>query len=149
MVGETDNLKIIIRDAGKEDAQAIANLLGDLGYPATSEFALSKIRAMAQRKHDRILVAEKKGAIAGVLSLHIMPLLHHKDNVCRISALVVAPDHRRQYIGQRLVEMAEAYARANQCFRVEITSNEKRADAHAFYASCGYTERPTRFCKDL
>lgn len=142
-------LKIVIRDADAKDAQAVAALLGVLGYPATCDFAREKIRTLGQRKHDRILVAEKAGTVAGVLSLHIMPLLHHKKYLCRISALVVAPDYRRQYIGQRLLEMAEVYAQANNCFRVEITSNEKRANAHAFYASCGYEEKSKRFCKDL
>jgi N-acetylglutamate synthase-like GNAT family acetyltransferase len=142
-------LKIIIRDAEKGDAQAVAALLGDLGYPATSEFVLAKIRMLGQRARDRILIAEKDGQVAGVLSLHVMPLFHHKDNLCRITALVVSLDHRREYIGQRLMEMAEAYAKAHKCFRIEITSNEKRADAHAFYVSCGYQEQSKRFCKDL
>lgn len=142
-------IKIIIRDAESDDAQAIAGLLGDLGYPATSEFVLAKVRTLGQRAYDRILVAEKNGKVVGVLSLHIMLLLHHKDNLCRISALVVSLDYRRQYIGRRLMEMAEAYAKAHKCFRIEITSNEKRADAHAFYVSCGYAEQAKRFCKDI
>ncbi|MBN2619723.1 GNAT family N-acetyltransferase [candidate division WOR-3 bacterium] len=149
MTDKMKELKIIVRDAEKNDAPAIGALLGDLGYPAMSEFVLEKIRKLGQRTYDRILVAEKNGQVAGVLSLHIMPLLHHRDNLCRISALVVAPDHRREYIGQRLMEMAEAYAKARKCFRIEVTSNEKRADAHVFYASCGYQERSKRFCKDI
>ena len=142
-------ITIIVRDAKKEDAQSIAALLDELGYPATCEFALGKIKRLGQRKHDRILVAEKSGQVAGVVSLHIMPLLHRRYNLCRVTAMVVRSDHRRQYIGQRLMEMAEAYARANGCSRIEITSSEKRIDAHTFYGSCGYAERSKRFCKDI
>jgi N-acetylglutamate synthase-like GNAT family acetyltransferase len=148
-MSDTGELKIVIRDADKGDAQAIVTLLDELGYPATNEFALEKIKQLGRRKHDRILVAEKEGQIAGVLSLHIMPLLHRRFNLCRVTAMVIGLDYRRQYIGQRLMEMAEAYARANKCFRIEITSGEKRIDAHAFYQACGYTERSRRFCKEI
>jgi N-acetylglutamate synthase-like GNAT family acetyltransferase len=148
-MNQNQDIKIVIRDADKKDAAAIAKLLEELGYPSTTEFAREKIRKLGQRKHDRILVAEKDGQVAGVLSLHIMSLLHQKFNMCRVSALVVRSDHRRQYVGQRLMEMAEAYARANSCSRMEITSSEKRVDAHTFYRICGYTERSKRFCKDI
>jgi len=149
MTDDKKEYTIIIRDAAVEDAPSVAELLGDLGYPATIELVQEKIRKLGQRKHDRILVAEKSGIVVGVLSLHIMPLLHHKGNLCRISAFIVSSEYRRQYIGQRLLEMAEVYAKANKCFRIEITSNEKRIDAHTFYTACGYAERSKRFCKDI
>lgn len=148
-MSETGDIKIIIRDAQQEDAKAIARLLGELGYPNTSEFVTTKIQQLSGRRRDRILVAEKEGGVVGVLSLHILPLLHKAADLCRVSALVVDQGYRRQYIGRRLMEMAEAYAQAQRCLRIEITSNEKRADAHAFYESCGYVESSKRFCKDL
>lgn len=148
-VADHNDIKIIIRDARKEDAKEIATLLGELQYPATIEFAVTKIRQLSGRRRDRILIAEKESRIVGVLSLHIMPLLHKQGDLCRVSALIVAEGYRRQYIGRRLMEMAEAYAKANDCFRIEVTSGDHRNDAHQFYDHLGYREVSRRFVKDI
>jgi ribosomal protein S18 acetylase RimI-like enzyme len=62
---------------------------------------------------------------------------------------VVAKDFRNKYIGRRLMDMAEVYARASDCVQVEVTSNARRADAHLFYDRLGYTEESRIFKKDL
>ena len=146
--GEND-MKIVVRDARQGDAEAIAQLLGELGYPNNPEFALTKIKKMSGRRRDRILVAEKKSVVVGVLSLHIMPLLHKKGDLCRVSALVITQEKRGQYIGCRLMEMAETYARANNCIIMEVTSGDQRLDAHSFYNKIGYSRSSQRFIKSL
>jgi N-acetylglutamate synthase-like GNAT family acetyltransferase len=72
----TDEHTIIIRDAEPDDCQAIAVLLGELGYPQNSSYTLKKIRGLSKRVRDRILVAQEQDTAVGCLSLHIMPLLH-------------------------------------------------------------------------
>lgn len=136
-----------MRDAEDGDCEAIANLLAALGYPQTPDFAATKIRRLGKRLHDRILVALHGSEIVGLLSLHIMPLLHLSGNLCRVTALVVSEEHRRKCIGQRLLDVAEAYAKTNDCVEVEITSGDQRCDAHTFYQQVGYQEVSRRFTK--
>jgi len=40
---DNKNIEIVIRDAEKDDCEAIAYLLAELGYPNTSQFAAKKI----------------------------------------------------------------------------------------------------------
>ena len=78
----------------------------------------------------------------------IVPLLHVSGGLGRISALVVGPQFAGRGIGTRLVAEAEEFAWENGCARIEITSGEHRADAHAFYEAIGYRQDSRRFVKD-
>ena len=51
----------------------------------------------------------------------------------------VHPDRRAQGIGTMLMEAAIGRARAVGCYRVQLTSNEVRHDAHRFYERLGFT----------
>jgi hypothetical protein len=55
---------IQVRDAVPEDASAIADLLGELGYPASAPEIPARLGAVAQVP-GRVLVAEDAGAVMG------------------------------------------------------------------------------------
>jgi ribosomal protein S18 acetylase RimI-like enzyme len=141
--------KIIVRDAQPKDSIQVKVLLEQLGYPQSIKSIEGKINRLTGRKRDRILVAIKDKKIIGLLSLHIMPLLHRKDDICRITAVVVTEEHRRHYVGQRLMEMAEVYAQAHGCCRIEVTSGKHRLGAHEFYKKVGYKIISERFIKEI
>jgi len=46
------------------------------------------------------------------------------------------------------LKAAEDYFQQSGCTMLEVTSNERRADAHAFYAARGYREKRVRFVKN-
>ena len=48
-----------------------------------------------------------------------------------------------------LVEAAEAQLKKAGCQIVEVTSNDRRAAAHAFYRHMGYERTSMRFMKKL
>ena len=73
--------------------------------------------------------------------------LHVSGGLGRISALVVGSQFKGHGIGKSLVAEAEEFAWENGCARIEITSGERRADAHAFYEAVGYTQDSRRFIK--
>jgi GNAT superfamily N-acetyltransferase len=52
----------------------------------------------------------------------------------------VHPDHRARGIGAVLLAAAVERARAAGCFRVQLTSNKARVDAHRFYLRHGFEE---------
>jgi GNAT superfamily N-acetyltransferase len=52
-------------------------------------------------------------------------------------------------VGRQLVEAAEDWCRKKGCKLVEVTSNDRRAEAHAFYRHMGYERSSIRFFKKL
>jgi GNAT superfamily N-acetyltransferase len=138
----------LIRDAEPRDAEAVARLLDELGYPAgagTVETRLERLAIVG----DRVLVAEVEGEVVGLAHLQVMPTIEHDRPAAKIGALVVEKSRRRGGIGRALVEAAEAEARARNCGVLFLTTAERRDDAHAFYESLGLEQTGRRYSRTL
>jgi ribosomal protein S18 acetylase RimI-like enzyme len=140
--------RVVIRSARREDAAALSSLITQLGYPAPADVVAARIVAL-EAAHELVLVAELDGDVVGVLTVHVMPVLHRPTPVGRLSMLVVAESVRGRGIGRALVAAAERDLAARGCALVEVTSNQKRKDAHAFYERLGYEVTSLRFKRDL
>ena len=136
-----------MRAALADDSPQLVALMGELGYPTTREFIQEKLAQLLSTPGTKIFVADYDGKVIGLLSFSILPLLHVDGGLGRITALVVASQFKGRGIGKRLVAEAEAFAWNNRCARIEITSGEHRADAHAFYEAIGYKQDSRRFVK--
>ena len=139
--------KLILREAKPKDAEAIAALIGALGYEASASDVRRRLAALAKAGQQAI-VAEK-GEVVGVLTTSMMTVLHRPKPVGRISMLVVAEAARGAGIGAALVAEAEKRLAAKGCGLVEVTSNIKRLRAHGFYEKLGYDRTSYRFAKAL
>jgi ribosomal protein S18 acetylase RimI-like enzyme len=137
-----------VREARAEDAAAIADLVATLGFPASADDVMQRLDAL-KRAGELVLVAERDGAVAGLATVHIMPVLHRPTCVGRLTALVVSELLRGQGIGRALVEAAEGIVEDRGCALIEVTSNRRLADAHAFYERLGYEVTSLRFKKSL
>lgn len=137
-----------VRDARLDDAPALAGLLAELGFPAPADVIASRLSEMI-RADKIVLVAARGEDVLGVLTVHVTPVLHRPTPVGRLTALVVTERARGQGVGRSLVEAAERLLAARGCGLVEVTSNRKRPDAHAFYERLGYEATSVRFKKDL
>lgn len=136
-----------IRRAQRDDALAVAELMTALGYPALAAQVEGRIAVCKNSTDTAILVAECEGRVVGVLSFHCIPLFHSDGFLGRITSLIVAPEHRKMGLGRLLISAAEEFARAHGCNRIEVTSGDHRADAHAFYEHLGYRTDCRRFIK--
>jgi GNAT superfamily N-acetyltransferase len=87
--------------------------------------------------------------VVGLIGRHLMVTVHRPAPVGRIPVLVVAEDARGQNIGRMLVEAVEQWCRDEGCQLIEVTSNDRRAAAHAFYRHMGYERSSIRFFKKL
>lgn len=144
------SIPISIRAAGRDDAADLARLLDTLGYPVSPEEAVRRLGRLEDTGLDQVLVAEGPDGLVGLLALHITPvLLHEPGPTGRITALVVDPQQQRDGIGTRLLNAAELLLRRAGCTLVEVSSNNRRADAHAFYQDRGYQGSHGLFRKDL
>ena len=138
----------MIRAAEPSDSEALARLIGQLGYDASAGEVAERLAAM-QAEGRAVLVAEHAGAVIGCLSTSVMRVLHRPAPVGRISMMVVDAAHRSRGVGAELVRAAEAALAAQGCYMVEVTSHVRRADAHRFYERLGYEKTSVRLARML
>lgn len=138
-----------IRPAQIGDASDVAVLLEELGYPCTREDAVERISRVLHDPRLCLVVAEVDGVTCGLMSLTLHYSVARGADLARITALVVSANCSRRGIGRQLLREAEAIARLAQVARIEVTSNQRRETAHAFYLGCGYSEGSRHFIKLL
>ncbi len=127
-----------IRLAGLHDAPRIAELCGQLGYPATPEQVVQRLRRLEGDNEHAIYVAETPEAgVVGWLHVCVCRTLE-VDAQAEVSGLVVNEHYRGCGIGRLLMQRAEQWAREKGCWAVRLRSNVIRAGAHAFYEKLGY-----------
>ena len=76
-------------------------------------------------------------------------MLHRSGPVGRLTALVVDERARGRGVGRALIDAAEGILIERGCVLIEVTSNKRRTDAHAFYERLGYTATSFRFAKPI
>ena len=87
-----------------------------------------------------VLVAERGGDVIGVCQLIVFRHLQATGGRCaEIESVHVHPDHRGNGVGTALLRAAVEQARALGCYRVQLTSNVQREDAHRFYERLGFS----------
>lgn len=141
-------MDLTIRDAQAADAEQIAALLAQLGYPTQAsavESRLERLRVVG----DRVVVAELDGGVVGLAHLQVAPAIERDRPAGKIGALVVDEARRGRGIGRALVEELEAEARARGCELLFLTTSERRADAHAFYERVGLEQTGRRYARTL
>jgi aminoglycoside 6'-N-acetyltransferase I len=139
---------LTIREAKSADAGAIADLLTELGYPASAPEIPSRLDVVTSAP-GRVFVAERSGRVVGVGSVTRMTLLHRAEPVALLSALVVRPEHRGQGVGRALVQASARQAASWGCTTLELTSRDERAGAHRFYAGLGFESRSRKFVRPV
>ena len=138
-----------LRNAVIADADDVARLLADLGYPCDTREAAERISAILVNDRQALVLARAQGAVCGLVALDFMYYLPLGTSTCRVTALVVTPDAQRHGIGRQLLRDAERRARTGGAARIELSSGSQRTDAHAFYRACGYSDGTVRFIKQL
>jgi ribosomal protein S18 acetylase RimI-like enzyme len=142
-------MEFVIRDAIAPDAEEVAALLDDLGYPATAESAAGHIERFAGMPGSRLQVAVSAGMLLGLVATHVVPRMDDDRISCCITDLVVRRSTRRSGVGSALLAAAEAEARRAGAPRIDLSSREWRDDAHAFYVATGFETRSRSFTKRL
>ena len=138
-----------IREAKATDADAIAELLGVLGYPATSAEVRKRLTRLKKLDSAVILVADLEGRAVGVVTGHVMAAIHSTPIVAWLTVLSVSDRHQQMGIGAKLTGAVEDWARKQGAIRVSLTSGLQRAGAHAFYERLGYERTGLRLTKAL
>ena len=138
-----------LRNAMLADADDVARLLTEMGYPCEIDDAIERIHAILANERQALVLARREGAVCGLVALDFMYYLPLGTTTCRVTALVVTPTAQGLGIGRQLLKEAERRARMGNAARIELTSGSQRTEAHAFYRACGYSDGTVRFVKPL
>jgi len=139
---------VMIRQATEEDIPRILELYRELAI-TTSEVELSwspspddyrrVLAEICAAPGHELLVAEDQGHVIGTMVLLIVPDLSH--GACPwalVENLVIGHEQRRRGLGRLLMDYAMARARDAGCYRIVLSSDKRRHEAHRFYRSLGF-----------
>ena len=133
----TDPQPVTLRPATAADAERIASLFTDEGYPAGPSDIVDRLGRF-DSEHSRVIVADHGGEVLGFVAVHALPRFEHSDRIVRIMALVVDPGVRERGIGRLLIAEAERIGQEVGAAFAEITAGHHRAEARRLYEELGY-----------
>lgn len=137
-----------IREAKAADARRLVELIRFLGHEIDEKTLRKNLKAL-KKSGETPLVATLDKVVVGMCGISQRVVVHRPAPLGRITALVVAEEAQGHGIGRMLVEEGERLLRKAGCQIVEVTSNDRRAAAHAFYRHLGYERTSMRFVKKL
>jgi GNAT superfamily N-acetyltransferase len=146
---------LAVRPATEADLERMVELLahGSLVEGKEDATDLGPYRAAwgeIARGPGDLLVAELAGQVVGVCQLIVFRHFQDHGGLCgQIESVHVHPDRRGSGIGRVLMAAAIERAAALGCYRVQLTSNVTRLDAHRFYESLGFAASHVGFKRTL
>ena len=142
--------QILIREMRRQDASAVAELSGELGYSAMTGEMGKRFEHLAGSPEHAVFVACSDDAVVGWIDVAIV---HHlaSEPFGEIGGLVVSDAHRGQGTGHLLVKHAEKWIAGCGVRKVVVRSRTTRERAHRFYLKNDYLEwkRQVVFSKEI
>jgi GNAT superfamily N-acetyltransferase len=145
---------IPIREATGEDIPSILGLYSEAGINDENHFTVAEASAhlalLKQYRSFRIFVACLDQSVVGTYELLIM------DNMAKrgrrsgiVEDVAVHPQYQGRGIGRAMMQHALEQCRRAECYKLILSSNLKREDAHRFYDSLGFKRHGYSFQVDL
>jgi GNAT superfamily N-acetyltransferase len=142
----TDQATLLLRPAEASDAEGIAAMFTDEGYPAGPSDIVTRLERFATPE-ARVVVAEHDGALLGFIAVHALPRFEHDDWIVRILALVVDAGARERGVGRALMAEAERIGRELGAAFIELTAGHHRPEARQLYETLGYDSSVTAYLR--
>ena len=149
-----------IRNAGEADLPRVVRLIYDGTAPGVvpdedpgpplPDGYLEAFRDIAASTDGDLYVAELDGEVVGCFQFFAIPHLANRGRRrAQVESVHVAPEMRSRGIGEAMMRFAIDEARRRGCFRLQLTSNKTRTDAHRFYRRLGFGQSHEGFKLDL
>ena len=143
-------MTIDMRQALPADIPAVLALYAqpslDDGKVLNVDVAQQVFAQFARYPNYRLFVAIEDGTVVGSYALLIMHNLAHCGTPSAIAEdVVVASASQGQGIGRQMMAHALSEARLAGCYKLALSSNRKRTQAHAFYESLGFVQHGLSF----
>jgi GNAT superfamily N-acetyltransferase len=132
---------IRIRLAHVSDANALAVLSAQLGYPADEDVMRARLACVRGERIGEVFVAvDSQDHVLGWT--HVVSRVQLEEApFAELAGLVVDESARSNGVGRALLEAAEGWAREQGIACLRVRSNVVRDRAHRFYLREGYSER--------
>ena len=139
MAGETTEA-LAIRPARAADAERVAVLAAQLGYPLTVEAITERMAIQARDPQRTLMVACRAddGLVIAWLELEIRETFLG-GRISEVRGLVVDATVRRSGAGRALIAWAEAETRRRGLDELVLRSNAQRVEAGHFYPALGFS----------
>jgi GNAT superfamily N-acetyltransferase len=141
-----DQTSITLRAATADDADRVAALFTDEGYPAGPSDIVSRLERF-DSIYSRVIVADHEGELLGFVAFHALPRFEHNDRIVRVLALVVDAGARERGVGHLLMEEVERAAREVSAAFVEVTAGHHRPEARHLFEALGYDASVTTYLR--
>lgn len=133
------------RRATAADLDLILRLLADLGdaedHQPRRERVLAAWDSIAALPDYAVWIAEIAGVPLGTYAIMIMPSLGHDCSPAAVvENVVVAAAARGRGLGAAMMRHACLRAAEAGCYKLALSSNKKRIDAHRFYRRIGFAD---------
>lgn len=154
--GSAPSPHLEVRPATIDDAATLVGLLAEMDNAPTRDVLLDvegarQIMArMAAYPDFRAFLVFANGVAVGTFSLLIFCSLAHEG--CKqavLDAVVIRRGSRGQGIGSVMLEQACKIAADAGCYKIALSSNLQRMDAHRFYETYGFTQHGISFALAL
>lgn len=149
-------MHLTLRRARLEDVPAVIALLADDEIGATREAPDDRepydasFAAIDADANQLLVVGERDGRIIATMQLTFIPGLSRRGGWrAQLEGVRVASAARGDGIGEYLVRWAVDRARERGCAMLQLTSDNRRAEAHRFYERLGFIASHTGFKRPL
>ena len=132
------------REMCLEDAEAVAELSGQLGCLSSTTQVTERFLRLHQNPNDGLFAAVQGAKVVGWIHVYGVGLLE-TDGYAEIGGLVVDVSARRQGSSRQLLGRAEKWTAARSYLELRLRSGLQRLDAHEFYAAMGYKPAKTSY----
>jgi len=136
-----------IRQAVESDAVSVKCLLEELENREFDQAIFDRIYAEYLEAPLTLMkvAVSSETEIVGFISCKGQSLLHHEGMVFEIQELIVTEAHQGNGIGRKLVAALKPDLEKLGAISLEVTSNKRRKEAHAFYQSVGFLNSHEKF----
>jgi GNAT superfamily N-acetyltransferase len=150
-------MNLSIRLATLEDLPDVLGLYHQSGLDQGSGLTLAEAEQWFQRLQQypnyRLWIAtlnELNDRRVGTFTLLVMDnLVHHGSPSGIVEGVAVDPEFQGYGIGQQMMQFAVAQCRTAGCYKLSLSTNLKRQEAHAFYESLGFQKHGYSFFVEL
>jgi GNAT superfamily N-acetyltransferase len=139
---QRNSIPLSIRRLTVDDAEAAAELSGQLGYSCALEDLRERIEELSHAADRVAFAAVVEGQVVGWIDAAMERHLQYAASAV-IGGLVVRENMRGLGVGRRLCLEVEEWARSRSVPLVRVRSQIKREDAHRFYLRDGYRKVKT------
>jgi GNAT superfamily N-acetyltransferase len=149
---------LTIREATEDDVPAILDVYASSGVERgvrgvdrfTEDEARVQFALLRRYPSYRVFVAELDGKIAGTYELLIMDNLAKRGRRSGIvEDVAVDPAFQGRGVGRAMMLHAREQCRLANCYKLTLSSNLRREEAHRFYESLGFERHGYSFRIDF